>query len=230
MLSTWPPSLFTPRPLTPQLTIDQANGIFSLASECQMLSITLVKEFHVLSGLEAMHRNSIQGTAHETLTLGHSAREATYSAILWDDITEAEREATTHHLHSKADATWKEMHKVMYNHQLNYDWQLSSFLKEKETTLNNMRDQVWVAVRALAENEGMTFNDCLSLALQILNLLLQIPMDVSFQTQIPLTIAHCPKSFVYRRWCPKKGGVPPFCKEVRASRTLSKVLGEVTHQ
>ena len=94
MLSTWPPSLFTSGPLTLQLTIDQANSIFSLVSECQVLSIKLAKEFHVLSGLETMHCNSIQGTVHETLTLGHSAREAAYSAILWDDITEAEHEAT----------------------------------------------------------------------------------------------------------------------------------------
>ena len=86
-----------------------------------MLGIKLAKEVHVLSGLEAIHCNSIQGTAHETLTLGRSAWEAAYLAILWDDITEAELDAVTHHLHSEADATWKEMHKVMYNHQLDYD-------------------------------------------------------------------------------------------------------------
>ena len=122
MSSTLPPSLFTSGPSTPQLTTDQAKSIFSLASECQALGIKLAKEFHVLSGLEAMHHNSIQGTAHKTLTLGHSAREAACLAILWNDITEAECEATTRHLHSKADAAWKEMHEVMYNHQLDYDW------------------------------------------------------------------------------------------------------------
>ena len=56
---------------------------------------------------------------------------------------EAEREATTCRLHSEADAAWKEMHEVMYNHQLDFHQQLSTFLKEAETTLNNMRDQVW---------------------------------------------------------------------------------------
>ena len=116
----------------------------------------------------------------------------------------------TRHICSKADAAWKEKHKVMYNHQLNYDRRLSTFLKEKETTLNNMRHQVWVAVRTLAENEGITFNDCLSLTLQIHNLLPQIPVDVSFQTQIPLTIAYCLEFSVYRRWHPKQGGAPPF--------------------
>ena len=121
MLSTWPPGMFTSGPSTPQLTIDQANAIFNLVAECQVLSIKLAKEFQVLSGLEAMHCNSIQGMAHETLTLGRSAREAAYSAILQDRISEAEHEAMTRHLHSEADAVWKEMHEVMYNHQLDYD-------------------------------------------------------------------------------------------------------------
>ena len=93
-----------------------------------------------------------------------------------------------------------------------------------------MRDQVWVTICALAENEDITFNNCLSLALQVLNLLLQIPMDVLFQTQIPLTIAYCPESSIYRRWCPKQGRVSPLHKEVRASQTLSKVLGRATCQ
>ena len=94
-------------------------------------------------------------------------------------------------------------------------------------TLANMRDQVWTAVRALAEGEGMTFEDCLSLALCILPLLPQIPVDILYKMQIPLTIAYCPESSVYRRWHPKQGRVSPFCKEIRASRTLTKVLGGV---
>ena len=97
-------------------------------------------------------------------------------------------------------------------------------------TLNNMRDKIWATICTLAENKGITFNACLGLTLQVLNLLLQIPVDVSFQTQIPLTITYCPESSIYRRWHPDQGGVSPLCKEVRASHTLSKVLGGVSHQ
>ena len=117
VLSTWPPNLFPYGPSTLQLTIDQAISIFGLASECQALSVRLAQDFQVLLGLEAIHHNSVQGMAHEMLTLGHSTWEVAYAAILQDDIIEAEREATTHRLHSKADAAWKKMHKVMYNHQ-----------------------------------------------------------------------------------------------------------------
>ena len=101
---------------------------------------------------------------------------------------------------------------------------------DMEMTLNNMRDQVWATIHALAENEGITFDACLGFTLQVVNLLLQIPVDISFQTQIPLTITYCPESSVYRRWHPEQGGVSPLCKEVRASRTLSQVLGGVTRQ
>ena len=83
-----------------------------------MLGVKLAKDFQMLSGLEAIHHNSIQGMAHETLILGCSARKAAYTAILRDDITEAEHEAMTCCLHSKADAAWKKMHEVMYSHQL----------------------------------------------------------------------------------------------------------------
>ena len=99
-----------------------------------------------------------------------------------------------------------------------------------ETTLSNIRDQVWTTVHVLTENEGITFDDCLSLVLHILHLLPQIPVDISFQMQIPLTIAYCLESSIYRRWHSEQGRVSPLHKEVRASRTLTKVLGGDTHQ
>ena len=136
--STWPAGAFTSGPSSPHLTIDQANSLFKLATECQVLSVKLAKQFQVLSGLDAMHCNSIQGTVHETLTLRHSAQEAAYSAILWDRVSEDEHKTTTCHLRSKANAAWKEMHEVMYNHQLQYDQWLATFLTEAKTALNDM--------------------------------------------------------------------------------------------
>ena len=223
VLSTWSTGVFTSRPSSPHLTIDQTNSVFKLAAECQALGIKLAKQFQVLSGLEAMHCNSIQGMVHKTLTLGHSAWEAAYSAILRDRVSKAEHEATTRRLRSEPDAAWKEMHEVMYNHQLQYDQQLTTSHMDTEMALNDMRGEVWAAVHTLAENEGITFDACLGLMLQVLNLLLQIPIDISFQTQIPLTKAYCPESSIYRRWHPEQGGVSPLRKEVRASRTLSSL-------
>ena len=122
------------------------------------------------------------------------------------------------------------MHEVMYNHQLHYDGQLATFLADAETVLNDMRAKVWDAICTLVESESIMYDACLGLALQVLNLLPQIPIDILFHTQIPLTITYCPESSVYRKWHPKQGGILPLCKEIRASCMLSKVLGRVTHQ
>ena len=191
MFSTWPAGVLTLGLSSPHLTINQANSVYRLAAECQALGIKLARKFQVLSGLEAMHCNSIQGTANETLTLGCSAREAAYFAIIWDRVPDNECKATTCHLCSEADVTWKEMHEVMYNHQLHYDRQLATFFMDAKMTLSDMRGEVWDAIHALAESEGITFNACLGLTLQVLNLLPQIPIDISFHMQIPLTIAYC---------------------------------------
>ena len=45
--STWSTGMFTSTPSSPHLTIDQANSIFKLAAECQVLSIKLAKQFQV---------------------------------------------------------------------------------------------------------------------------------------------------------------------------------------
>ena len=59
-----------------------------------------------------------------------------------------------------------------------------------------MRDEVWPVICALAENEGVTFDACLYLMLQVLSLLPQIPVNISFQAPVPLTIAYFPESTV----------------------------------
>ena len=89
-----------------------------------------------------MHCNSIQGMAHETLTLGCSAQEATYFAIIWDRVPDDKHEAMTRHLHLEGDVTWKEMHEVMYNHQLHYDGQLATFLTDAKMALSDMWGEV----------------------------------------------------------------------------------------
>ena len=122
------------------------------------------------------------------------------------------------------------MHEVMYNHQLHYDGQLATFLVDTEMALNDMRGEVWDLIHTLVESEGAKYDASLGLTLQVLNLLPQTPIDISFHMQIPLTITYCPECTVYRKWHPQQGSILPLCKEIRASCTLSKVLGRVTCQ
>ena len=43
MSSTWPTGIFTSGPPSPHLTIDQANSLYKLATECQALGVKLAK-------------------------------------------------------------------------------------------------------------------------------------------------------------------------------------------
>ena len=104
------------------------------------------------------------------------------------------------------------------------------FLTDAETALNDMCGKVWDAIRALVESESVTYEACLGHALQVLNLLPQIPIDISFHTKISLTIMYCLESSIYRKWHPEQGSISPLHKEIRTSHTLSKVLGGVTCQ
>ena len=84
------------------------------------------------------------------------------------------------------------MPEVMYNHKLQYDGQLAMFLVDAEKALGDMCGKVWDTIHALVESESIMYNACLDLTLQVLSLLLQIPIDILFHMQIPLTIAYCP--------------------------------------
>ena len=76
------------------------------------------------------------------LTIGHSAWKATYIAVIGDKVPDDEHEATTHHLCLEANIAWKEMHEVMYNHQLHHDGQLAMFLTDVVMALNDMHGEV----------------------------------------------------------------------------------------
>ena len=107
---------------------------------------------------------------------------------------------------------------------------MAMFLTDAKKAMNDMHDEVWDAIHTLAENENVTYDACLGLTRQVLNLLPQIPLDISFHMQIPLTLAYFPESSVYRKWHPEQGGISPLYKDIRVSCILSKVLGKVTHQ
>ena len=97
-------------------------------------------------------------------------------------------------------------------------------------TLSSMRDEVWTVIRALVENEGVTFNTCLYLRLQVLGLLPQISVKISFQAPVPLSLAYYPESMVYKKWHTEQGGISLLRKEIRVAHTLSKVLGGIARQ
>ena len=57
--------------------------------------------------------------------------------------------------------------------------------------------KIWECICQLTDAEGASPNACLGLALQVLNKLPIIPIDLTFSTQIPMIMGYCPESCVY---------------------------------
>ena len=77
--------------------------------------------------------------------------------------------------------------------------------------------------------EGASHDAYLSLALQVLNKLSIILIDLTFSMQIPMVMGYCPESCIYQTWHMDCGGTSPL-KKFKASHFLSKKLKWATHE
>ena len=178
---------------------EQAAEIYQLAAECQALSSELPKQFQNLSGLEAVHRTTVQATAHETINVGCMAHSTTFG-IATATQTDEECESSIHSLHTKANQAWKDTNEVIFSHLLKYDTQLVAFISTAEGTLQAKRDEIWRHVHSLADTANIPHRICLPLALQTLDQLPAIPWDLSYHVGIPLMFARDPESYNFQTW------------------------------
>ena len=102
--------------------------------------------------------------------------------------------------HAKANQAWKDTNDVIFSHQLKYDAQLAAFITTAEGTLQAKQDEIWSHVHSIMEAAGLPNKACLSLALQILEKLPTLPLDLSYRTAIPRKLAYCPESYAFQAW------------------------------
>ena len=163
------------------LSTRQAVEIYQLATECQALGAELAKQFQNLSRLEAIHHAAAQATAHETINARRMAHNAAFSAITTNQ-PDADHEEFLHQFHAEADQAWKDTNDIIFSHQLKYDAQLAAFITTAEGTLQAKQDEIWSHIHSIMEAAGLPNKACLSLALQILEKLPTLPLDLSFCT------------------------------------------------
>ena len=71
---------------------------------------------------------------------------------------------------------------------------------------------------------GVPHNACLGLALQVLEKLPTIPIDLNYHMPIPMMLAYAPKSYAYQTWHEDGGGTSALSGDARASCILSQRL------
>ena len=95
-----------------------------------------------------------------------------------------DHEEFLHQFCLEADQAWKDTNDIIFSHQLKYDAQLAAFITTAEGTLQAKRDEIWSCIHSIAEAAGLPNKACLSLALQILEKLPTLPLDLSFCTAL----------------------------------------------
>ena len=173
--------------------------IYQLATECQALGAELAKEFQNLSGVEAVHHTAAQATAHETINVGCMACNAAFSTITANQ-PKGDHEKFLCQFCAEVDQAWRDTNDVIFSHQLKYDAQLAAFITTVEGTLQAKWDEIWSHVHSIAEVAGLPNKACLTLALQILDKLPTLPLDLSYSRAIPRMLTYCPESYAFQAW------------------------------
>ena len=78
----------------------------------------------------------------------------------------------------------------IFSHLLKYDSELATFLTSAEDTLRNKHEEIWRCIHSLTETTNFSPQARLSLALQVLNWLPNIPWDLSYCVGIPIMFAY----------------------------------------
>ena len=181
------------------LSAEQATEVYQLTTECQALGSDLAKWFQTLCRLKATHHTTAQATAHETVLSGCVAHSTTYGFTT--TIQKAEVwESTLCGVHEEANKAWKDANDIIFSHLLKYNSDLATFLTSAEDTLRNKHEEIWRCIHSFTETANFSPQAGLSLALQVLNWLPNIPWDLSYHVGIPMMFAYGPELYELRSW------------------------------
>ena len=205
------------------LSTEQAAEVYQLTTECQALGSDLAKQFQTLCGLEAMCHTAAQATPHETVLSGCVAHSAAY-AVATTIQKAKEQESTLHGLHKEANKAWKDANDIIFSNLLKYDSELATFLTSEEDTLRNKCEETWRHIHSLAETVNFSPQAGLSLALQVLNWLPNIPWDLSYHAGIPMMFAYGPELYELWSWGTAGDGDFHLDSHAQAANLLSHKL------
>ena len=144
-----------------------------------------------------MHHAAAQATVHEKINVGCMAHNAAFSTIAANQ-PDRDHKKFLRQFCTEADQAWKDTNDVIFSHQLRYDSKLVASISTAEGTLQAKWDEIWSHIHSLAEVAGLPHEACLNLALQILDKLPTLPLDLSYHTAICRMLAYCPESYAFQ--------------------------------
>ena len=142
------------------LNLAQAEELYTLASECRLLSVDLAWGFCQLSGEEAASRLQALAATQEIL---HKPR-------------------------GDASNAWEESHMSLLTHITKFDTKLGTYLGDANKDMTDKAKEIWMRIQAVATVLDMTPDAHLRLTSFLLDRLPVISPGLSFRQDIPFSL------------------------------------------
>ena len=176
------------------LNLAQAEELYTLTSECRLLSIGLGCSFCQLSGEEAASRLQALTTAQEILCKPQG------------DPSNA----------------WEESYAPLLAHVMKFNAKLGTYLDDANKDMTDKATEIWMHIQAMATASDMTPNAHLGLALFLLDRLLVISLGLSFWQDNPFSLVLGPKAITFQRRADTSRSIPPAPDDSGDTQSNSK--------
>ena len=181
---------------TLNLTADQTKIIFNLAYEGRHLKEWVTREFVRLSSQEVLFRTQAQSTSHETLASRCPDRFSTYCQILQSDQESLDtRDKAMEEVISAVGQAWSQANAGLFNHILDYEKKLNTFLDRTGGWIREQEEQIWTAVFQIVGDTGAPLCAMLDVIFCLLDTLPSFPPNLSYQSQSPVLCGFAPEAY-----------------------------------
>ena len=170
---------------TTGLSEEQAEEIFLLTHEAQMLGWGLTCDFIQLSHNEALFHMGVQATGYEKATSGHPDHVTAYYSMIREGASVDKLDEAIDHLWEEAGDAWLDTNSILFHHTLEYQNKMSNFLTESDEAIEALRDRIWMVVMKVMEDTAKPTADGLGIALHLVDMLPTILLQLASHLSTP---------------------------------------------
>ena len=168
--------------VTSGLTAEQYEEIFLLSCKVQNLHGKLPLDFIELSNQEAQFRMGSQATSHEKNIREHPD----HSTGKCDEATKC-----------PGEVTWLQTNSLLFCHTIEYQNNMIQLVTRNQEAIQALHEHIWKVVRWVMESAGKSAVDGLGVALHLVDMLLSIPPQLTFNTVTAELPGFTPKALTY---------------------------------
>ena len=124
---------------------------------------------------------------------------------------------------SAANRAWSQANETLFDHVLDYERKLNAFLDKAGSWIREQEERIWTTVFQIVEDTGAPLCAFLDILLRLLDTLLSLPPNLSYQSQSPMICGFSPAAYA-QPWLGLHSLNLPHAPSFDSSRKAEDVL------